>query len=170
MEHSFNLSEPIADGPLGDIPTIFQADQIPDELLPKTPEDEAAISILQASVWPIDEKLVLKNAQRLQARLPVHNLCGLLALEVLPFIRRAYRNAGGDRSHFRRDAQSELRAVSSFIQFALQAEGPDCTAERRIYERLSQQQLSLIHIWPNSAQAEIPIAQELILKWLDGTF
>jgi hypothetical protein len=124
---------------LAEIPTIFQTGQIPDELLPKTAEDRAAISALQAEVWPIDGKLVSMNAQRLERRLPVQNLCVLLAMEILPSIRRAYRKAAGDKSHCRRDPQSELRSVSSFVQFALQAENPEnpeYRADGRAYERL----------------------------------
>jgi hypothetical protein len=170
MEKPFNPSEPIADGPLAEIPMIFQTGQIPDELLPKTVEDRAAISALQARVWPIDDKLVSSNAQRLERRLPIQNLCVLLASHILPFIRKAYRKAAGDQSHFQRDPKSELRAVSSFVQFALQVENPEYRADRRIYEMLSHQQLWLIHIWPNNAQGEVPITGELILKWLDGTF
>src|SRR5260370_581442 len=51
MEKPFDPNEIIANSPLAEIPMIFKAGQIPDELLPKTPEDHAAISILQKAVW-----------------------------------------------------------------------------------------------------------------------
>jgi hypothetical protein len=55
MEKPFSACEPIADGPLAEIPRIFKTGRIPDELLPKTAEDRAAISALQSRIWPIDD-------------------------------------------------------------------------------------------------------------------
>jgi hypothetical protein len=162
--------EIIANSPLAQIPMIFQAGQIPDDLLPKTAEDRAAISVLQSRVWPIDQMLVSKIAQTLEQRLPIQNLCLQLAVQILPFIRRAYRKTVGDQPGARQDSHSELRALASFIQFNLQAENPEYRADKKIYEILSHQQLWLIHVWPSSAEAPVAVSKEVLLKWLDGTF
>src|ERR1700730_13583527 len=119
MEKLFDLSEIVANSPLAAIPLLFQAGQIPDELLPKTAEDRAAISALQSSIWPINDFLA-SNTRRLKQRLPMQILCLSLAEQILPFIRRAYRKAVGDPSRVRREPQSELRALASFIHFSLQ--------------------------------------------------
>jgi hypothetical protein len=75
MEKLFDLSEIVPTSPLAAIPLLFQAGQIPDDLLPKTAEDWTAISILQSRIWPIDQLLVSKIAQTLEQRLPIENLC-----------------------------------------------------------------------------------------------
>src|SRR6476659_1278459 len=119
MENRFDPNEIIPNSPLAEILGIFQAGRIPDELLPETPEDRAAISALQTAIWPITQTLVSSNAQMLERRLPLEDLCHLLALEILPFIRRAHRNAVANQPDVRRDHRSELRALSSFIHFEL---------------------------------------------------
>src|ERR1700730_14225 len=96
MEKLFDLSEIVANSPLAAIPLLFQAGQIPDELLPKTAEDRAAISALQSSIWPINDFLA-SNTRRLKQRLPMQILCLSLAEQILPFIRRAYRKAVATR-------------------------------------------------------------------------
>src|SRR5713226_3749977 len=103
MEKPFDPNEIIPNSPLAEIPGIFQAGRIPDELLPKTPEDRAAISALQTAVWPITETLISTNAQVLQRRLPLQRLCHLFALEILPFVRRAHLMAVANQPDVRRD-------------------------------------------------------------------
>jgi hypothetical protein len=169
MEKLFDLSEIVANSPLAAIPLLFQAGQVPDELLPKTAEDRVAISTLQASILPINDFLE-SNARRLEQRLPMQILCLSLAAQILPFIRRAYRKAVGDQSRVRREPYSELRALASFIQFQLQAQNSEYREVKSIYEILSGHQLCLIHVWPNISEANIAVSGELILKWLDGTF
>ncbi len=66
----------------------------------------------------------------------------------------------------RRDPQSELRFVSSFFRFQLQAENPKFKTEKKIYELLSQQQLWLIHVWPSSAETAVVVSPDLLQKWL----
>src|SRR5712692_4110815 len=90
MEKPFDPNEIIPNSPLAEIPMIFQAGKIPDELLPKTLEDHAAISILQKAFWPITEHAISQNAQRLERLLPFPNLSLVLATEMIPFIRRVY--------------------------------------------------------------------------------
>src|SRR5256885_16155651 len=134
MEKPFDPNEFISNSRLAEIRMIFDGRQIPDELLPKTKEDQAAIFALQSKVWPIDESLVSANAQRLEQRLPLRRLCAYMAMELLPFIRRAYRKTLGDAANLRRDPHSELRTLSSFIQFTIHAENPEFVTRDKIYQ------------------------------------
>src|SRR6202023_1041251 len=147
MGKPFDPNEIIANSPLAEIPSIFLAGKIPDELLPKNPEDHAAISILQKAFRPVTEHAISLNAGRLERLLPLPNLSLVLATEMIPFIRSAYDKRMHKDLPVSRDHRSEVRALGSFIHFQLTAE-PEERAEqficaKEIYTFLSRQQLWL---------------------------
>jgi hypothetical protein len=174
MEKPFDLNEIIPNSSLAEIPMIFEAGKIPDELLPKTPEDHAAISILQKTFWPITEHAISLNARRLERLLPLPNLSLVLAREMIPFIRRVYDKGIHKDLAVSRDHSSELRALGSFVHFLLTAEPEEGAGQsistKEIYQTLSCQQLWLIHIWHYHSQPEMTASGEATQKWLDATF
>jgi hypothetical protein len=118
MEATFNPGEFIANSRLAQLRSLFETGQIPNELLPKTPDDWAAISLLKKHTSSITPVLISNNADWLKQRLPLSKICTLLALEIIPFLRHVYQRTATNKADVRRDHRLEIYAVSLFIEWS----------------------------------------------------
>jgi hypothetical protein len=156
---------------LCDVVGIFTRGDIPDELLPKSAEDWAAISMLKRAFWNITDDTIAANARRLKQRLPVGRLCLALALDAYPYIRKASDWASTPSS----DTRAETVALANDIAFNLMAPsegGVPGESVDRVYRNLSHSQLWLIHLWPSHPKMDFsPSAlPQRVFRWLDGVF